>query len=137
MGGAAGGTGVGAIVRINEIESSAGGGLPDWVELYNAGDQSIDIGGWQFLDDDDTRSYAIPSGTILAAGAFLVLEEDASFTFGLGSADSARLRDAASNLIDSHSWTSHATVTYGRCPDGTGDFTTTATATKGTANDCP
>ncbi|ABW13664.1 conserved hypothetical protein [Parafrankia sp. EAN1pec] len=39
-------------------------------------------------------------------------------------------------LVDSYTWTSHATTTYGRCPDGSGAFTTTSASTRGTANSC-
>jgi hypothetical protein len=123
-------------VKINEVESS--GGVPgDWVELYNTGAASVDISGEKFLDNDNSHTpYTIPSGTVLAPGAYLTLEES-QFVFGLGSADSARLyAPDGTTLIDSYSWTSHATTTYGRCPNGTGSFTTTASVTKGAANDC-
>jgi hypothetical protein len=121
-------------VRINEIESS--GGVPgDWVELFNAGPVAVDMSGWIFKDNDDTHAYAIPAGTTIAAGGYYLLEE-AAFGFGLGAADSARLYDSQGAAIDAYSWTAHAATTYGRCPNGSGAFTTTASATKGTANAC-
>jgi hypothetical protein len=123
-------------VKINEVESS--GGVPgDWVELYNAGATAVDISGWKFLDNDNSHTpYSIPGGTTLAPGAYMTLEE-AQFGFGLGAADSARLFAAdGTTVMDTYSWTSHATTTYGRCPNGTGSFTTTASVTKGAANDC-
>jgi hypothetical protein len=121
-------------VRINEIESS--GGVPgDWVELFNAGPIPVDMSGWIFRDNDDTHAYVIAPGTILPAGAYYLLEE-AAFGFGLGAADAARIFDSLGNLIDSYSWTAHATTTYGRCPNGSGAFATTASATKGAANAC-
>jgi hypothetical protein len=123
-----------ALVKINEIESN--GGIPgDWVELLNAGGSPADVSGWVFKDNDDTHAFTLPPGTVIAAGAYLVLEE-ASFGFGLGAADSARLFDASAATVDSHSWTAHATSSYGRCPNGTGAFATTASVTKGAANDC-
>jgi hypothetical protein len=127
----------GSPVRVNEVESN--GGVPDdWFELYNAGTISADISGWKMLDNDDTHApYVFPAGTIMAPGAFLVVDTGVTgFNFGLGAADSVRIFDLAGNLVDSYSWTSHATTTYGRCPDGTGAFTTTAASTKGTANNC-
>jgi hypothetical protein len=40
-------------------------------------------------------------------------------------------------LVDSHVWTSHANVTYRRCPDGTGAVIQgVGVATKGAANTC-
>jgi hypothetical protein len=125
-----------ALVKINEIESN-GGDPGDWVELYNPGTAEVDVSGWGFRDNDDTHAlYLIPAGTSIAPGAYLVLEE-AAFGFGLGAADSARLYDAtAMSIVDSYSWTTHAATTYGRCPNGTGGLTTTASVTKGLPNDC-
>jgi len=123
-------------VTINEIESS--GGVPgDWVELYNPGPGAVDLSGWVFRDNDDTHSYVIPSGATIASGGSFLLEESA-FGFGLGSADSARLyAPGGTTIVDSFSWTSHATTTYGRCPNGTGELVTTVNVTKGAANACP
>lgn len=121
-------------VTINEIESS--GGVPgDWVELVNHGPIPVDVSGWVFRDNNNANGYALPAGTMLAPGAFLVLDE-AQFSFGLGSADSARLFDAGGGVVDTHSWTAHAATTYGRCPDGSGVFTTTSSVTRGASNDC-
>lgn len=122
------------LVKINEVESS--GGTPgDWIELYNAGTTTVNLGGFVLKDDDDTHNFTIPAGTTIAPGAFLVFEE-AQFVFGLGAPDAARLFDPAGVLVDSYSWTAHAAVTYGRCPDGTGAFVNTAASTKGAANSC-
>ncbi len=121
-------------VRINEVESD-GGSPGDWVELVNTGTTAVDVSAWVVKDNDDSHSYKIASGTSLAAGAFLALDVDPSF--GLGGSDSARLFQAdGSTLVDSYTWTDHATTTYGRCPDGTGAFTTTTASTKGAANAC-
>jgi hypothetical protein len=123
-------------VRINEVESS-GGEPGDWVELRNVTAAAVDVSGWVLRDDDDSHGYAIPAGTAVEGGDHLVLEE-ADLGFGLGGADSARLFGAdGTTLVDSYAWSAHAATTYGRCPDGTGDFGTTRTPTKGAANDCP
>ncbi|HKY40195.1 MAG TPA: lamin tail domain-containing protein [Polyangiaceae bacterium] len=122
-------------VKVNEVESNQG--TPgDWTELYNADSVAADISGWVFKDNDDMHVYTFPAGTIIPAGGYFVVEEAAQ-TFGLGSADSARLFDATGELVDSYSWTAHAATTYGRCPNGTGAFTTTASSTQGAANACP
>ena len=79
-----------ANVKLNEVESS-GGSPGDWVELRNNGATTADVSGYRFIDNDDTHTaYAIPAGTTIAAGGYLVLEE-AAFGFGLGAADSAPL----------------------------------------------
>jgi hypothetical protein len=124
-----------ADVRVNEAESN--GGTPgDWVELRNNSAEPIDLTGFVFRDNDDTRGYVLPPGTVIPANGFLVLDES-QFTFGLGAADAARLfAPDGTTLIDSYTWTAHALTTYGRCPDGTGAFSTTTVVTKGAANNC-
>lgn len=123
-----------AVVKVNEVESNAG--VPgDWVELYNAGSTAADLSSWVFKDNDDTHVYTIPSGTTLAPGAFLVIDES-SLGFGLGGGDSARVFDNTGTLVDSYTWTAHAAITYARCPDGFGAFASSAAATKGSANNC-
>jgi len=89
-------------------------------------------------DNDDLHVFTVPAGTIVAAGGYYVADVDSGPTaFGLGGADSARLFEpGASTLVDSYSWTAHAATTYGRCPNGTGAFTTTTSPTRGAANDC-
>jgi hypothetical protein len=107
-------------VRINEVESSDGS-PGDWVELVNDGMASADLSGWVVKDNDNSHSYKISSGTSLAPGAFLAVDVEPAY--GLGSADSARLfRADGSTLVDSYTWSDHASTTYGRCPDGTGAF---------------
>ncbi|MDZ7631533.1 MAG: lamin tail domain-containing protein [Gemmatimonadaceae bacterium] len=122
-------------VKVNEVESN--GGVPgDWVELYNTSDAPVDLAGYVFRDNDNTRGYTLPMGTVIPARGFVVLEE-AQFGFGLGGADQARLfAPGGSELLDSYEWTSHATITYVRCPDGTGAFRSSTSSTKGLPNDC-
>ncbi|MBL5975267.1 MAG: cell wall protein [Candidatus Leucobacter sulfamidivorax] len=121
-------------ILINEIESS--GGTPgDWVELFNAGSAAVDVSGWIIRDNDDSHAFVLPAGSVIAPGGFLVA--DVETAFGLGGIDSARLYLAdGTTLVDSHDWTSHATVTYGRCPDGSADWRDTTVSTRGAANDC-
>jgi hypothetical protein len=122
------------LIKVNEVESN--GGVPgDWTELYNAGSTPVNLGGFVFKDNDDTHAYVFPNDTIIAPGGYFVVEEAAQ-GFGLGAADSARIFAAGGALLDSYSWTAHAATTYGRCPNGTGSFGTSTSATKGAANDC-
>ncbi|MGI5176302.1 lamin tail domain-containing protein [Dactylosporangium sp. CA-152071] len=121
-------------VRINEVESS-GGSPGDWVELTNTGTTAVSLAGWVVKDNDDAHQYVIGGGVSLAPGAYLAVDVESAF--GLGSADSVRLYEPGGTLADSYTWSSHASSTYGRCPNGTGSFVTTSAATKGTANACP
>lgn len=127
---------VSSTVKINEVESD---GTVDFIELFNPGTTAADISGFKLIDSGSIAgAFIFPNGTILAPGAFLVLNQNApgSFTFGLSSGDSARLFSPIETLIDTYTWTAHAPTTYGRCPDGTGPFVPTLKPTPGAAN-CP
>jgi hypothetical protein len=124
-----------ADLKINEVESN-GGAPGDWVELINNGSSPADVSGYVVKDNDDTHVFTIPASTTIAAGGYYVADVDP--LFGLGAADSARLfTPGAAALVDSYSWTAHAAVTYGRCPNGTGPFADTQASTRGVANVCP
>lgn len=118
-----------ADLRINEVESD-GGSPGDWIEVVNTGSTPVDLSGLQLKDNGESNTLTIPAGTTLAAGAYQAFDMS-----GIGTNDSARLFDGAT-LVDSYTWGPNAAVTYGRCPDGTGDFTTTSAVTKGGANAC-
>jgi hypothetical protein len=67
-------------VVINELLANSQGGGPDWIELHNPTDQAVSIGGWFLSDDaDDLTKYQIAAGTSIAAGGYLVFDEDAHF----------------------------------------------------------
>jgi len=124
-------------VRINEVESN--GDSTDWIELVNSGSTAVDVSGWVLKDDNDSRTLAIAAGTGIAPGAYLAVDVDVKATpgnFGLGQPDSARVFTADGTLVDSYSWTTHAATTYARCADTTGDFATSAAATKAAVNAC-
>lgn len=124
----------GNAVRINEVESD-GGSPSDWVELVNPTASDLDVSGILVKDDDDAHSYAIPAGTTIGAGGYLVVE-GADLGFGLGDGDTVRLFDG-DLLVDSTTWgAGHAATTWGRCPDATGAFAVTVESTKGEANIC-
>ncbi|MCZ4500245.1 MAG: cell wall protein [Marmoricola sp.] len=123
-------------VRINEFSSNN----PDFVELINTGTGPVSLAGWVLKDNSENNSYTFPAGSSIAAGAILPLSgEGVQFAFGLGGGDSVRLFNASATVIDSSTYPAHppAGKSYGRCPDGSGDFVITAAATKGTANSCP
>lgn len=65
----------------NEIMSSNGtvlsdedGDYPDWVELYNPGYRSVNIGGWGLSDSYDAPyKWIFPDDTVIDAGGFLTV----------------------------------------------------------------
>ncbi len=64
-------------VVISEIMYDPAGAEPDteWVELYNPGSVSVDVGGWVLSDTEG--SCTIPAGTTIAANGFLVVSQAA------------------------------------------------------------
>lgn len=59
-------------VRINEVNPTDG--ATDWIELYNAGDKDADVSGWEIVAKKRGVTIAIPSGSVVPAGGYLVLE---------------------------------------------------------------
>ena len=73
---------LGAVV-INEILAHSHAAEPDWIELYNTTDESINIGGW-FLSDSDAddpnrMKYEIATGTVIPVDGHVVFYEDTDF----------------------------------------------------------
>ena len=133
-GGEGGAGGIGPFVVINEVQST--GDTPDFVEFYNAGDAVADLTGWYFTDDTP-NTYAFPSGTTLAPGAFLAVQQaNGGMDFGLNGTDGVFFYDPSNVLMDEWDYDVHQD-TGGRCPDGTGDFENGLDATLAAANACP
>lgn len=74
---------------INEVctsnkgsHSDSGGNTPDWLELYNASDTPLSLGGLGISDSaDEPFRYTFPEGTVLAPeGYLLVYCDDAVYT---------------------------------------------------------
>lgn len=123
-----------AAVVINETNSNTG---TDFIELMNIGTEPADVSGYIVRDNNDTRTDAIPAGTIIEPGGFHVLYDGDGISFGLGKEDAARLfMPDGVTLVDSYAWSGHGVPSFGRCPDGTGSFQLTAATTPGAANDC-
>lgn len=80
----------------------------EYVELYNRGDSSVDLSGWEFVDG---FRFEFPEGTMLGAGGYLVVAVDPANIDGdnvIGSASGSlsnggellRLEDGLGNLAD-------------------------------------
>lgn len=99
-------------VIINEIELNPPAEQPyiaEWVELFNSGDEDVDIGGWQLVvlstlpGEMNTNfpwsgTITVPLGTILRAGEYKVLTGDPRWNHGYNA--TAILYDATGNEID-------------------------------------
>ena len=127
---------------LNEVVAKAADDGPDWVELYNRGEEELSLDGYGLQDDKDDNLFLFPEGLTLAPGEYLVIEgknsaEDIHFPFGFGSDEAVRLIDVDGTLVDILDWEEgEAPVgqSYGRYPDGGEDMGTLESATYGTSN---
>ncbi|HPI20786.1 MAG TPA: CotH kinase family protein [Candidatus Kapabacteria bacterium] len=108
----------------------------DWVELYNRGNENIDLSGMYLSDKvDNPKKWQFPENTIINAGGYLLLwaDENSKATPGIHtnfklSADGEVVlltdKDANGNsLLDSVSFGGQdADISFGRYPNGTGLF---------------
>ncbi|HLO61279.1 MAG TPA: CotH kinase family protein [Bacteroidales bacterium] len=106
------------LIVINEINytSSPATDAKDWVEIYNNGASSVDLGEWILTDNEIDSGYVFTTGTILTPGSYLVicrnLEDFKTFypnvsnatgnlSFKLsGEGEIVRLFDNEFNLVD-------------------------------------
>ncbi len=112
------------------------GEFDDWIELYNNGSESIDLEGYALSDDaTDLTKWVFPEGTVIGASEYLIVwadddedQEGLHVNFKLSSAgETVFLVDAAGEVIDEISYLDQTTdISYGRFPNGTGDFQTMA-----------
>jgi hypothetical protein len=55
----------------------------DWVELFNAGSEDVDLSGWYLTDNwNDATKWTIPNGVQLEAEGFLLVWCDEANTNG-------------------------------------------------------
>lgn len=63
-------------VCINEVSAVKGNGAKedyDWIELYNATDEDIDISGYTLSDDSDVRNVFTFTDTVIEAGEYFLV----------------------------------------------------------------
>lgn len=126
------------------------GDYPDWIEIYNAGSESIMLGGYYMSDklDEPDAMYQIkstyPDSVTIEAGGHIVFYanklEDVSvlcLNFKLsGDGEHIGLWDPDQNFIDSLTYGPQYTDTsYGRIEDGSSEWVFFSTTTPGESND--
>jgi hypothetical protein len=122
----------------------------DWIELFNAGDRALDVGGMYLTDKpSNPTKWMIPDGgpgvTTIAAGGFLQVwvdddEQDsglhASFSLDADGDDILLFDCDGRTLIDGFSFVDQrADISYGRYPDGDRNLRYMAFSTPAAAND--
>lgn len=138
-------------VVINEICSSnkkslkdGDGDSPDWIELYNSGSKSVNLNGFTLSDDEnDLKKWTFPDVSIDAGKYLIVFASDKDTkspelhtNFKLsGGNESLILCSADGKVIENIPLPeTRQDETYGRSPNGSGDFKTLS-ATPKASND--
>jgi hypothetical protein len=119
----------------NDVTASdQDGDFDDWIELYNNTNASIDLSGYSLSDDGtDLTQWSFPSGTSIEANGYLIVWADgddeqeglhASFKLS-ASGETIYLVNTNGEIEDEITYEEQTTdVSYGRYPNGTGDFET-------------
>ncbi len=125
-------------IIINEIQST---GNHDWIEIYNYGEESVDLKGYIVFDVEDAK-YTIPAGYSINAKDFLILICDdqgsgLNMPFKLSSTgESVTLQRADGKMLDHVLFPEmNNGEAYARFSDGpTGTWKVTGFATQGKTN---
>ena len=113
--------------------SDEAGEFDDWIEIYNKGDQSINLLGYHLSDNIKVLDkYSFPDITLEPNSYFIVWADDdeeeqgdynhATFNL-LASGEQLYLSDSDFNILDEVIFGEQiADMGYARVPNGTGDF---------------
>lgn len=107
-------------IVINEINYNSSPELDagDWIELYNYGNNDVNIGGWVFKDSENDHEYILPENSIIQRKNFIIISRSPTkfksvypdvvspilgpFDFGLSSVeDEVRLFNVNEDIKDS------------------------------------
>ncbi|MDI9433707.1 MAG: CotH kinase family protein, partial [Planctomycetota bacterium] len=121
------------------------GQTDDWIELYNTGEVAVDIGGMYLTDDPaNPVRWRIPAGTSVAAGGCVLIWADgdtgddglhANFKLTADGEAVALFDTDGVTQIDHVFFGPQMTdVSFGRYPDGTGEFRLLGYPTPGRQN---
>ncbi len=107
------------------------GDFDDWVELYNPGDEAVNLNGFGLSDDpDDLMQWVFPDTSIAARGFLIIWTDDDEDQEGLhtnfklsSSGEDVCLATADGSLLDQVTFgPQYLDISFGRYPDGTGEF---------------
>ncbi|NOY27691.1 MAG: hypothetical protein GXP62_17640 [Oligoflexia bacterium] len=126
--------------RILQDES---GEFVDWVELFNAGDEDVDLAGWTITDDLSQPDKHVLGDLLLPAGGLLVLYADGDTDYGVlhlgfslhADGEELGIYDPDGRPIDLLSYDSQLQdVSAARAWDGSATWSMGWPATPGTSN---
>jgi hypothetical protein len=124
-------------IVFNEIHTT---GNPDWIEIFNYGDEDVDLEGFVVFDKEESK-YTLPAGNILNPGDFIILYCDdqgvgLNLPFKLSSeGEVITLQSPGGINLDKVTFPPMDNgQTYARFPDGDGAWQVTGFATQGAPN---
>ncbi|WP_372806084.1 lamin tail domain-containing protein [Pontiella sp.] len=126
----------------------------DWIELFNASTNTLDINGWYLSDDEDERGKVELSGlSTIAPGGYLVLTEASHFGYSSARTNGFALSELGESIylssgedgaltgyrVEESFGAAERDVTFGRHvkSDGEVDFTAQSAQTSGATNAYP
>ena len=136
-------------VYVNELMADNEGAVvdeegtyTDWVELYNAGDEPVELGGYALSDDWTDKDMALlPEGTVIEAGGHLLLwadgrEEAGHLPFRLSAdGEGVGLFAPDGTAVDWVNYPAQAEdYAWTRIPDGVANWQRVPHGTPGTSN---
>ncbi len=120
------------------------GNYPDWLELYNGGDDLVDLSGMYLVEDLGNATWKFPKGTIIEPDSYLLIWADAetaqdslhlSFRLRANGGTLGLLASDRKTLIDFVLYDKQIRdVSYGRIPDGSLSWNHMTHPTPGKAN---
>jgi hypothetical protein len=145
------------VVVINEVLASNDAGIvdeagdfEDWLELYNASTEVVDISGWMLSDslaeDGVELAWVLPDSTTIEAGGYLLIWADKDEEDGPLHADFKLSKDGETVsllspdgvVVDEVTFPELAAdVSYGRSPDGSENWVVFSVPTPNASNTGP
>lgn len=121
------------------------GCFDDWFEIYNAGDQPIDLQGLYLTDDlSAPNRFLIAGPLVVPAHGFVLIWADGETAQGVNHTNFKLSKDGESlaiverngvTVIDSYTFPGQASdISTGRCPDGSGTWHSFSNPTPGASN---
>jgi hypothetical protein len=128
----------------NAAVQSPDGTYPDWIELYNTGNSSVDLSGMYLTDNLANPTWQFPSGIVIEANGYLLIWADgnvdqgplhADFKLNANGESVGLFASDGGTLIDSVTYDKQIEdVSYGRTSDGSSSWSYMAKPTPGEAN---
>jgi len=129
----------------SKINADEVGEYDDWLEIYNAGDNSIDLGGFFLTDNEDNLTkWMIPEGTVISGAGFLLVwcDEDqeqgvlhTNFKLSSGGEFIALVSSDGFTIIDSILFGIQTVdISFGRVSDGSTSWFSFTTPTPNSSN---